>query len=431
MKLRPSTKRWRSSRSWSGGCDRLWPQCDCISQWRPHPSRRRGTRHGRSESRHLCLRRSSTEGRGGHSGDEDATSARCHSCLGPRRRAWRHGRCGGDSCGHRQMADVKKRYDTRTRRSALPFIVAGRRTGSARMSGSTEAFSRVKIDALLGDAGWHLTDGASVLFEHALLDGSRADYALCDRSGRPLAALEAKRAGIDPVTAQDQGRHYAEQLGVPFVFLSNGEEVWFLNRETDADARKMATFYSLTTDDPPVDLDGGQVQAVPAGGDASLVSRRCRPKCRAAGASCSSRWRRGPARRTPRRPSSSGCSRRVSSPAWRSAERLREFVPALFIKMFGDPMDNRNGWDVCRLGDAIRSHRYERHYGEHVTIEAHGSTRSASATRPSAPTRGDGRCGTCRRSRCGVQHTIAAILMASLASDLLGKRVSARGLGRA
>ena len=39
--------------------------------------------------------------------------------------------------------------------------------------------------------------------------------------------------------AQDQGRHYADQLGVPFVFLSNGEEVWFLDRETDAHARKL------------------------------------------------------------------------------------------------------------------------------------------------------------------------------------------------
>ena len=113
-----------------------------------------------------------------------------------------------------------------------------------RMSRTTEAFSRVKIDALLKDAGWNLTDGVSVLFEHALPDGSRADYALCDRSGRPVAAVEAKRASINPIAAQDQGRHYAEQLGVPFVFLSNGEEVWFLDRETDAHARKVATFYS-------------------------------------------------------------------------------------------------------------------------------------------------------------------------------------------
>ena len=112
------------------------------------------------------------------------------------------------------------------------------------MSPTTEAFSRVKIDALLKDAGWNLTDGVSVLFEHALPDGSRADYALCDRAGRPVAAVEAKRVSVNPIEAQDQGRHYAEQLGVPFVFLSNGEDVRFLDRETDAHARKIATFYS-------------------------------------------------------------------------------------------------------------------------------------------------------------------------------------------
>lgn len=48
---------------------------------------------------------------------------------------------------------------------------------------------------------------------------------LCDRAGRPMAVVEAKRASIDPLAAQDQGRHYAEQLEVPFVFLSNGAEV--------------------------------------------------------------------------------------------------------------------------------------------------------------------------------------------------------------
>ncbi|MDE0508770.1 MAG: DEAD/DEAH box helicase family protein [Gammaproteobacteria bacterium] len=112
------------------------------------------------------------------------------------------------------------------------------------MNKKTEAFARVKIDALLKDAGWNLTDGSSVLFEHALPDGTLADYVLCDRQGRSMAALEAKRASVDPITAQDQGRHYAEQLDVPFVFLSNGEEVRFLDREKDAHSRKIAGFYA-------------------------------------------------------------------------------------------------------------------------------------------------------------------------------------------
>ena len=44
------------------------------------------------------------------------------------------------------------------------------------MSGTTEAFARVKIDALLKDSGWNLTDGSSVLFEHAFPDGTQAGY---------------------------------------------------------------------------------------------------------------------------------------------------------------------------------------------------------------------------------------------------------------
>ena len=49
------------------------------------------------------------------------------------------------------------------------------------MTDTKEAFARVKIDALLKDAGWDVTDGTSVLFEHTLPDRSRSDYVLCDR----------------------------------------------------------------------------------------------------------------------------------------------------------------------------------------------------------------------------------------------------------
>lgn len=54
----------------------------------------------------------------------------------------------------------------------------------------------------------------------------------------------------------------------------------------------------------------------------------------------------------------------------RAAERLREFVPALFVRMFGDPSDSRNGWDVCELGDAIRGFQ-----GGRNILAGHGETR--------------------------------------------------------
>jgi len=70
----------------------------------------------------------------------------------------------------------------------------------------TEAFSRAVIDAQLGDAGWKITDGVSVRFEYPLSDGSKADYLLCDRDGRGLAVVEAKRSSIHAPTAADQAR---------------------------------------------------------------------------------------------------------------------------------------------------------------------------------------------------------------------------------
>ena len=66
----------------------------------------------------------------------------------------------------------------------------------------TEAFSRAKIDAQLTDVGWNLTDGRSVHFEYTLEDGTRADYVLANRQGRPMAVVEAKKASINAVEAE-------------------------------------------------------------------------------------------------------------------------------------------------------------------------------------------------------------------------------------
>ena len=90
---------------------------------------------------------------------------------------------------------------------------------------TNEAFARAKIDALLTDVGWKVTDGTSLRFEYVLQKGLRADYVLCDRHGRALAVIEAKRSSINPAEAAAQARKYAELLDVPFIFLTNGEEI--------------------------------------------------------------------------------------------------------------------------------------------------------------------------------------------------------------
>ena len=42
----------------------------------------------------------------------------------------------------------------------------------------------------------------------------------------------------------------------------------------------------------------------------------------------------------------------------RAQERLREFIPALFVKMFGDPVENPMGWETRRFGELASEFRY-------------------------------------------------------------------------
>jgi type I restriction enzyme R subunit len=52
-----------------------------------------------------------------------------------------------------------------------------------------KAFSRVQIDAQLKDEGWETQNPIAVRFEYGLPDGTKADYALCDRNGRSLTVV--------------------------------------------------------------------------------------------------------------------------------------------------------------------------------------------------------------------------------------------------
>ena len=107
-----------------------------------------------------------------------------------------------------------------------------------------EAYSRVVIDAQLADVGWNLKDGQSVRYEYQLPDGTFADYVLCDRHGRAMAVVEAKRAAVNLQEAADQGRKYAEQLDdVPYVFLANSEEILFWDYRNEAYPHPVSTFF--------------------------------------------------------------------------------------------------------------------------------------------------------------------------------------------
>jgi len=135
---------------------------------------------------------------------------------------------------------------------------------------SSEADARIVIDDLLRQAGWDPADKSQVLTEfqigspiskfadpqaeygaglsHRTPDGDeiptgRTDYVLLDRRGRPLAIIEAKRSAIEPYTAKQQALPYAKRIGSLFIFLTNGELIYFWDYRND-DARIVNSFFS-------------------------------------------------------------------------------------------------------------------------------------------------------------------------------------------
>ncbi|MBP7711462.1 MAG: DEAD/DEAH box helicase family protein [Gammaproteobacteria bacterium] len=129
-----------------------------------------------------------------------------------------------------------------------------------------ETDARILIDDQLRAAGWNPADKSQVLTEVKVAGGhfvaelgaqptvfstsdgdaiptGRADYVLLDERGRPLAIIEAKKQAIQPYTAKQQALPYAKQIGAPFIFLTNGELIYFWDYQND-DARIVNSFFS-------------------------------------------------------------------------------------------------------------------------------------------------------------------------------------------
>lgn len=115
----------------------------------------------------------------------------------------------------------------------------------------SEAQARITINKLLEEAGWRFLPDAqgrreNIVCEHRIsrrvfspgtnlgADYQHApdgfvDYVLLNTDGRAVAVVEAKRESIDPLTAKEQARAYAESLGVSHIFLSNGLVHYYWN----------------------------------------------------------------------------------------------------------------------------------------------------------------------------------------------------------
>lgn len=125
------------------------------------------------------------------------------------------------------------------------------------IAGSNEKTTRSElIDSQLAHAGW--SKSRRSLIEEFVLSTSSpdssygreqfADYVLLGADGKPIALVEAKRSSRDELAGKRQAADYADviksKFGIdPFIFLTNGKEIQFWDRERSA-PRKISGFYT-------------------------------------------------------------------------------------------------------------------------------------------------------------------------------------------
>lgn len=105
-----------------------------------------------------------------------------------------------------------------------------------------EAQARIKINKLLEESGWRFEatehGPANIQLEAGVkisdlgddfenVTNGYIDFLLLDTDGRPLVVVEAKRESIDPLSAKEQARNYARNVGARFIILSNGNIHYF------------------------------------------------------------------------------------------------------------------------------------------------------------------------------------------------------------
>ena len=116
---------------------------------------------------------------------------------------------------------------------------------------------QVLIDPLLKALGWDVSDPGSVELEHqiekplAAKGYQRADYALLNARGAPMAIIEAKRLGEDLDDALLQAGYYAWNKKIRWVVVTDGNH-WKLYDALDPDRQLTeALFVSFSVGEEP------------------------------------------------------------------------------------------------------------------------------------------------------------------------------------
>jgi type I restriction enzyme R subunit len=117
------------------------------------------------------------------------------------------------------------------------------RLDDVKQSSYSEQDARIVINRKLEEAGWVLDGPEKNVRTEQHSEIGYADYLLLDRNGRNLAVLEAKKDSIDPYTAKNQARGYAETNQCKYVFLANSEQIYFWDLE-EGDATPIERFIS-------------------------------------------------------------------------------------------------------------------------------------------------------------------------------------------
>ena len=108
------------------------------------------------------------------------------------------------------------------------------------------------IDKQLEAAGWNLKDRTQVRdrpeYRINLPDGKHQDVDYClVLKGKIAAIIEAKKTSRSADVGREQARQYAQNIKkymqpeepIPFIFYTNGDEIWFWNEENNYPPRKV------------------------------------------------------------------------------------------------------------------------------------------------------------------------------------------------
>lgn len=122
------------------------------------------------------------------------------------------------------------------------------------MNPNEQTTRKTIIDPLLQKAHWNIFDRQQVRteipttnYDKSIINGF-TDYTLYRENGEVLAVVEAKRTSRDPRVGLKQASDYADEIQAnqsfrPYIFLTNGDDIFFWDSESAAE-RHVAGFFS-------------------------------------------------------------------------------------------------------------------------------------------------------------------------------------------